>query len=147
MKKERIIQIGIRVKNLDETAKEWQKFLGVEPVIGVADGYEITKATYKGKPAYGLIKQALFDLENVQIELIAPLDDEINGWSEGMDKVGEGLHHLAFKTDDMEGTIAELKEKGFDLIQHGYWAGETPGSYAYIDTKDSLKTIVELLAF
>ena len=147
IKKDTIIQIGIRVKDLDASAAEWQKFLGVKPVVGVTADYEETHAVFRGKPCFGKIKQALFDLGNTQIELIAPLDEDINGWSEGMEEAGEGLHHLAFKTPDMEKALKELRDEGYDVIQTGDWKGDCPGSYAYVDAKGSLKTIIELLAF
>lgn len=147
MEKEKIIQIGVRVRDLEATAEKWKAFLGKEPYIGITEGYEVTGATYHGKPCRGMVKQALFDLDNVQIELIAPWDDDLNAWSEGMDEVGEGLHHLAIKTNDIEGAVAEMEKQGFKVMQRGDWAGDSPGTYVYMDARDDLKTIIELLAF
>ena len=33
-----------------------------------------------------------------------------------LDRRGEGLHHITFKTDDIEGAIEEIKRRGYELV-------------------------------
>lgn|GEM_PF-183151 len=142
-----IVQIGIMVRDLDKVAKRWAEFLGKEPVYAVSEKYETGGAVLRGKPCYGLIRQALFDLDNLQIELISPYGAKPSLWRECLEKDGEGLHHIAFKTDDIIKAKEELNAAGLQTLQRGSWEGDTKGSYAYMDTFDDFKTMIELLEF
>src|SRR5262245_55424551 len=45
------------------------------------------------------------------VELVAPLDGG-GPIARHLEKRGPGLHHLCFRTDDLDGDVARLKEKG-----------------------------------
>lgn len=146
MKKSRIVQIGIMVRDVDRAVEEWAKLLGVEPKINITEGYEITKATFRGQPCHGRLKQAAFNLENIQIELVSPYGEEPSVWKDCLDKDGEGLHHLAIKTEDIQDSIKELNEAGMETMQYGEWpSSPRNGCYAYMDGRNTVKTIIELL--
>lgn len=146
--KNKIIQIGIRVNDIDKAAEEWKAFLGIEPIMGETEAQEYTHAEYYGEPTHAKLRQALFDIENIEIELISTQDDIPSGWAEGLgNPKAEGLHHLAFYTKDMDKAIEVMKNNGFEMTQKGDWRGDAPGSYAYFDGSDRLKTIIELLKF
>jgi methylmalonyl-CoA/ethylmalonyl-CoA epimerase len=49
-----------------------------------------------------------------KVELLEPLGDGF--LSQFLEKRGEGLHHITFKTDDIEGAIALLEGRGFELV-------------------------------
>lgn len=49
-----------------------------------------------------------------KVELLEPLDDGF--LSEFLDRYGEGLHHVTFKTDDIEAAIAHVQEQGYELV-------------------------------
>ena len=49
-----------------------------------------------------------------KVELLEPLGDGF--LSRFLERRGEGLHHMTFKTDDMKGAIAELEERGYELV-------------------------------
>ena len=49
-----------------------------------------------------------------KIELLEPLGEGF--LSRFLDSHGEGLHHLTFKTDDIEAAISVLEEQGFELV-------------------------------
>ena len=147
LQKNKIIQIGIGVWDFDKAVEKWESFLGIKPILGETEGYESAKTTLRGKPTQARIKQALFDIDNIEIEIISPVDEEPSAWRERMEKRGEGLHHLAFRTGDVNHTIDEYQDQGFELIQYGEWGGEAPGKYAYLDTDDDLKIMLELLEF
>jgi methylmalonyl-CoA/ethylmalonyl-CoA epimerase len=58
-----------------------------------------------------------------KIELLEPLGEGF--LSRFLDSHGEGLHHITFKTDDIEAAVAVLQEKGFELVDinldNPYW--------------------------
>jgi methylmalonyl-CoA/ethylmalonyl-CoA epimerase len=49
-----------------------------------------------------------------KVELLEPLGDGF--LTKFLDARGEGLHHVTFKTDDIEGAIAHLRAQGFELV-------------------------------
>ena len=49
-----------------------------------------------------------------KIELLEPLGDGF--LSQFLDRYGEGLHHVTFKTDDIGAAIEELQGAGYELV-------------------------------
>lgn len=49
-----------------------------------------------------------------KVELLEALGEGF--LSRFLDKHGEGLHHVTFKTDDIEGAIAELEQRDYELV-------------------------------
>jgi 4-hydroxyphenylpyruvate dioxygenase-like putative hemolysin len=138
----KMVQVGIIVRNIEKTAAEYAAFFGIEkPEARLTDAYEKTQAEYKGRPTHARAKLAFMNFGSLQVELIEP-DENPSTWREFLDKHGEGVHHVAFVIDGMAQKVDALSSRGFPLDQKGEYTG---GRYAYIDTRDSLKTIVELL--
>jgi len=100
-----------------------------------------TNARYHGEPTDARAKLAFFQLGGVSLELIEPIGGP-STWAEHLENHGEGVHHLAFRTDGMDDTIARLEGKGLSLAQRGDFPG---GCYAYMDG-GPLKVVLELLA-
>ena len=141
-------QIGILVRDLEKSAAAFERFLGVKAdYIGVTESYEVTKQELWGKPCYGRCYQALFNLDNIQIELVSPYGEGDSVWKECLERDGEGLHHLAFKTSDIKEAIKDMEGRSnAGLIQYGTWPhSPKDGQYAYMDVRSEIKTIVELL--
>ena len=141
-----IIQVGLIVKNVEKTKRKWAAFLGVPvPVTVDAGDYKITQTKYKGKAApKAKCQMAFFDAgPNMQLELIQP-NDEKSTWRNFLDKHGEGIHHIAFKVNDMSKVIKVYEEAGIKCVQQGKY-GDASGEYAYLDTAKDLKCIIELL--
>ena len=141
-------QIGILVRDLEKSAAAFERFLGVKAdYIGVTESYEVTKQELWGKPCYGRCYQALFNLDNIQIELVSPYGEGDSVWKECLERDGEGLHHLAFKTNDIKEAIKDMEGRSnAGLIQYGTWPDSPKdGQYAYMDVIYEIKNIVELL--
>ncbi|MDR1903670.1 MAG: VOC family protein [Treponema sp.] len=141
--KTKVVQIGILARDVKETTAVWCKFLGLEmPEIFKTDGYEKTRAWFKGGPCHGLIYQSMFNFNNIQVEIIQPVDGTPSIWRECLDRDGEGLHHISFAVKNMPAAIGEAESLGFPLIQKGEYTG---GRYAYMDAIGSMKIILEFL--
>jgi methylmalonyl-CoA/ethylmalonyl-CoA epimerase len=58
-----------------------------------------------------------------KVELLEPLGEGF--LTKFLDSRGEGLHHVTFKTDDIEGAIGHLRAQGFELVDvnvsHPHW--------------------------
>jgi catechol 2,3-dioxygenase-like lactoylglutathione lyase family enzyme len=49
-----------------------------------------------------------------KVELLEPLGEGF--LTRFLDRYGEGLHHVTFKTDDIRGAISELEGRGYELV-------------------------------
>jgi catechol 2,3-dioxygenase-like lactoylglutathione lyase family enzyme len=138
----KLAQVAIVVKDIEAAIKTWAEMLGVPApqIITTKPGAEVN-GQYRGEPTNDQAKLAFFDMGGVQLELIEPLGTQ-SAWYEGLEKRGEGVHHLAFWTDDMRQSKAYLDDQGSPLIHRGDM-GE--GQYCYFDTTAKVGTMIELL--
>ncbi|MCL2360800.1 MAG: VOC family protein [Defluviitaleaceae bacterium] len=137
------VQVAMVVHDIEKTSQDFADFFGVEKPQWIITGPpEEAQTEYRGKPSNARAKLAFFPLGgNLSLELIEP-DMEPSTWREGLDKNGEGIHHIAFTIKGMGDKIAKLEQNGMKLIQKGEYTG---GRYAYIDAESTLKTVLELL--
>ena len=58
---------------------------------------------------------AFFPIDGTSIELVHPLNGEgpLVGY---LEKYGPGLHHICFRTDDIDADVARLKDKGYQFL-------------------------------
>ena len=49
-----------------------------------------------------------------KVELLEPLAEGF--LSRFLERRGEGLHHVTFKTDDIEGAIEHVRDQGYELV-------------------------------
>jgi methylmalonyl-CoA/ethylmalonyl-CoA epimerase len=137
-----IVQIGIIVRDIEASAKQFAEFFGIAvPVPVVTDALEKARTSFRGAPTKARAKLAFMKFGGLDIELIQP-DAEPGTWREFLDEKGEGIHHIAFFVEGMAEKTAALERRGHALLQKGEYTG---GRYAYFDTVGALKTIVELL--
>ncbi|MGI5959260.1 MAG: VOC family protein [Massiliimalia sp.] len=137
-------QVGFLTWDIEKTTRKWAEFLHTEvPPIHTCDTYEKTKAEYRGAPCYGRVYQSFFEMDNIQIELIQPMDFETPSyWLECLKEKGEGLHHIAYEVKDMKANIEKFEQQGMVLTQKGEYPG---GRYAYLDDLKGTTLILELL--
>ena len=137
-----VVQIGIIVKDVEKTASAYAGVFGIPKpeVVPIADD-SFANTTYHGQASEAKGRAAFFDLGPVQMELIEPLGAP-STWEDFLRTSGEGIHHIAFKTQDMGAAREFLASKGLETIQQGGWDG---GQYAYVDSSKQLGTILELL--
>ena len=99
----RISHLGIAVKDLDSAIRLYQDVLGLKPVhrwVAEADRMEACS----------------FELgEGVEIELMQPLQDD-SPVAKFIAKRGEGIHHIAFKVDDVAGALDRAQHEGLETI-------------------------------
>lgn len=138
-----VTQVGILVNDIEKSCQDFADFLGVEnPGYSITDTIDKTQAEFRGEPCEARAKLAFFPVgENLTIELIEP-DENPSVWREDLDKNGEGFHHIAFVIDGMKEKVMLLERNGMPLIQKGEYTG---GRYAYIDAREKLKVLIELL--
>jgi len=137
-----IVQIAIVVKDIEKSSKDYADFFGVEkPEWFVTEGYDKTEAEFMGEPTETRIKIANFNAGAISLELIEP-DNNPSTWKYFLDTQGEGIHHIAFIVKNMKKKIELMGNTNMPLLQKGEFEG---GRYAYFDTFEKLKVIIEML--
>ena len=98
----KIDHIAIAVNNVEDAAKIYQAALGVDTV-------EFETVESEG------VKLAIIHLENGRIELMQPMNDE-SPIKKFLDKKGQGLHHMALQTNDIDGEVERMEECGIQFL-------------------------------
>jgi catechol 2,3-dioxygenase-like lactoylglutathione lyase family enzyme len=140
----KIAQIAFVCRDIEASSKRWAAILGMEipKIITTKPGKEV-QMIYRGKPSNGQVKLAFFSAGQVVVELLQPLGGD-SSWQEGLDKNGEGLHHLGFQVIDPEKTVKSMEAQGFPVVHQGRY-DNNDGTYIYMDTQKALGVLVELL--
>ena len=138
----RVTQIALVVRDIEKATATWSKLLGLKkPSIGETEDLESTHMTFRDKPSKGRAKLAFLNLENIEIELIQPVGGP-STWQDFLDRHGEGIHHIAFRVENLEKTLKKFSRMGVKVEQKGDFEG---GCYVYTDPKSELGVIIELL--
>ena len=61
-----------------------------------------------------------------------------------IEKKGEGIHHIAFAVDDIEGEIKRLKGEGFEMIHDEPKLGADHKRIAFLHPKATNGVLIEL---
>ena len=98
----KIDHIAIAVNDVEASAKIYQKALGIDEI-------EFETVESEG------VKVAILPMENGRIELMQPTNDE-SPIKKFLDKKGQGLHHLALETDNIEGEVERMEGCGVQFL-------------------------------
>lgn len=130
MKPQYIEHIGIAVKSLDQAIPYYEKVLGLKcyAIEEVADQK---------------VKTAFFMIGQTKIELLEPTDPE-GTIGKFIEKKGEGMHHIAFAVEGLEGFITELETKGIQLIDKTPRKGAEGLHIAFLHPKSTMGVLTEL---
>jgi methylmalonyl-CoA/ethylmalonyl-CoA epimerase len=129
MKATHIEHLGIAVRNLEEAIKYYEEVLGMEC-------YSIEEVPDQK------VKTAFFKVGQTKIELLestAP-DGPIGRFIE---KKGEGIHHIAYAVENLEGALEEVKGKGVQLIDETPRKGAEGLHIAFLHPKSTRGVLTE----
>lgn len=147
MNKPRLCQVGLVVRDLDKAMEKYRKLLGMEPTRIIEKSPTAPgKKYYKGKESDFYQRVALYYFGDMEFEILQPFG-EASALSDFLDEHGEGIHHIAFDTDDFKGTEALLENCGAHKIQTGPTSRHPALEWGFFDTGDQLGTMIELVNF
>ncbi len=94
--------IGFAVKNIDQAVEFYGKAFGITEWehIPMPERHMAVAATRMGETL---------------LELIAPTSDEAS-FAKYLNEKGPGMHHVAYRVDDIHAALNELRERGVKLI-------------------------------
>lgn len=126
-----ISHIGIAVNNLEEALKLYKD-------IFFKDGSE--------PEWFGEIRFSFLPFGNTHIELLESTTPE-GIIRKFIEKRGEGIHHISFEVDDIEGELRALKEKGVQLINEKPYYNAHGNLVAFINPKSTRGVLIELIQY
>ncbi len=86
---------------------------------------------------------AFFPISNTSIELVHPLNGE-GPVQKYLDKKGGGIHHLCFRSDDIEADIKRLKTKGYEFLSEKPSLGAHNCKVIFIHPKSCDGVLIEI---
>lgn len=125
----KIDHLGIAVRSLDEAVDYYEKALGV-----MCKGREEV-------PSQG-VRVAFFMVGDVRLELIAPTSGDC-AVSKYLEKNGEGLHHVAFETDDIVAQLQKARDAGCRLVNEIPIEGAGGRQVAFLHPKSTHGVLTE----
>jgi methylmalonyl-CoA/ethylmalonyl-CoA epimerase len=130
MKTLKIDHIGIAVKSIAEARKLYEGILGLK--------YEGSETVAEQK-----VTTAFFPIGDTEIELLESTDPE-GPIAKFIEKRGEGIQHIAFRVENIEEALEELKKQGIHLIDEKPRIGAGGAKIAFLHPKATGGVLIEL---
>ena len=125
----KIDHLGVAVKSLEAVIPYYEDVLGL-------------KCEGKHEVESQKVRTAFFAAGDVHIELLEPTSDE-SPIAKFIEKNGEGIHHIAFETDDITAQLGQAKEKGARLIHEVPFDGAGDKLVAFLHPKSTFGVLTE----
>jgi methylmalonyl-CoA/ethylmalonyl-CoA epimerase len=127
----RIDHIGVAVSSIEES-------------IGLyRDSFEMAEQHRETVEEQG-VKAVLLEIGEGHIELIEPLSPE-SSVAKFIERNGEGMHHVAYQTDDIEATLEKVRAAGLRLIDEEPRVGIRGSRVAFLHPKATGGVLTELV--
>lgn len=126
----KVDHIGIAVSNLDEAIKLYTDVLGLE-----LHGTEVVSEQK--------VRVAFLPVGDTEVELLESTSPD-GPIAKFIEAKGQGIQHIAFKVDDIETALAEMKEKGLRLIDEKPRYGAGGARIAFLHPKSTNGVLIEL---
>lgn len=127
----RIDHIGVAVSSIEES-------------IGLyRDSFEMAEQHRETVEEQG-VNAVLLEVGEGHVELIEPLTPE-SGVAKFIERNGEGLHHVAYATDDIDSALEQVRKAGLRLIDEEPRVGIRGSRVAFLHPKATGGVLTELV--
>jgi methylmalonyl-CoA/ethylmalonyl-CoA epimerase len=126
---QQIDHIGIAVQNLDETVAFYRDVMGLE--VSATE-------TFNG------MKIAFLRVGDSELELLQDMTPD-GAIARHVAKRGEGLQHVAYRVDNIEQALAEMRAKGLTLIDEQPRPGARNARVAFLHPKSTKGVLIEFV--
>jgi len=130
MKIKHIDHIGIAVKSIEEGKRFFADILGLK--------FEKIEIIEEQK-----VKTGFFPITDSELELLESTEPD-GPVAKFIEARGQGVQHIAFRVENLDEALAELKEKGVRLIDQEPRKGAGGARIAFIHPKETSGVLVEL---
>lgn len=128
---QQIDHVGIAVSDMDAAIAQYQLLLGVSP--------SVRRVMEKDG-----IEAVMLDLGSTHVELLAATRDD-SAISRFLASRGEGMHHVAYRVDDIRAALAEARAQGAQLLDQEPRVGVMGHLVAFIHPRAALGVLTELV--
>jgi methylmalonyl-CoA/ethylmalonyl-CoA epimerase len=126
---QQIDHIGIAVKNLDETVAFYRQVMGLE-----VSSFEV----------FNGMKVAFLRIGNSELELLEDLTPD-GAIARHVAKRGEGMQHVAYRVDDIDQALQDMRIKGIELIDERPRPGARNARVAFLHPKSTKGVLIEFV--
>ncbi len=126
---QQIDHLGIAVSSLEDAIPYYENALGL-------------KCEHTEEVASQKVKTAFFECGQVHIELLEPTSED-SPIAKFIAKNGEGIHHIAFRTDNIEGQLKQAADSGVRLINEVPVDGAGNKLVAFLHPKSTRGVLTE----
>jgi len=136
--------IGVIVRDIDK-AVEYYESLGIGPFDRSPKRMAYRQRSMMGKPFdadHVKLAARVGRMGQTKIELIQPIEGD-SPWKEFLDTKGEGIMHVAFAVDDIDGEQVRMEGMGVVVMYSARF--QNGGGTAYFDTREVGGVITELV--
>lgn len=127
----RIDHIGVAVEDLDAAIKLYERNFEMELVH---------RETVESQG----VEAVLLDVGDGHVELLAPLGPD-TPVGKFIAKKGPGIHHVAYAVEDIDATLAQLKELGTRLIDEEARTGIRQSRVAFLHPAATGSVLTEIV--
>ncbi|MDF3128913.1 methylmalonyl-CoA epimerase [Kiritimatiellaeota bacterium B1221] len=127
---QKVDHIGIAVRSIEESIPLYEKALGLK--------FLKTEEVESQK-----VKTAFFEAGETHIELLEPTADD-SPIAIFIEKKGEGIHHIAFGSDDILGQLSLASGEGVKLIHETPIDGAGGKQVAFLHPKSTKGVLTEI---
>lgn len=128
----KIDHIGIVVKSLSDAINSYKKLYGLDP-IKIETLQDIK------------VKVAFIPLGEVLIELLEPVESEEGRIGKFLQEKGEGIHHIAFRVENIHHALETLKKINIPLRDEEPRNGGDGSKIAFIEPASTQNVLTELV--
>jgi methylmalonyl-CoA epimerase len=126
-----IDHVGIAVEDLEASVERYRRLLGVEP-------------THREVVEDQGVEEVLFAIGASFIQLLGALGPD-TPVGKSLASRGPGVHHVAYRVDDIEAVLAHLRAEGARLIDESPRTGSRNTSIAFVHPTTLGGVLVELV--
>ncbi|MFA9557255.1 VOC family protein [Evansella sp. AB-rgal1] len=124
--------IGVAVRNIEESIQFYIKVLGGELI----DRYT--------SEAIGVESEiAIMEVNGMRTELLAPTNNTTSPIARFIKQKGKGVHHLAYRVDDLDEALQELRKQGIRVMEETLRINKHGRRLIYLNPADTEGTIIE----
>ena len=126
-----IDHIGVAVDDLDESIALYRDRLGMR---------EQHRQTVE---EFG-VEAALLEIGGSHVELLTPIRAD-SAVAKFLERNGAGMHHVAYRTDDIDGALERLRDAGMRLIDEQPRTGIRDSRVAFVHPKSTGGVLTEVV--
>jgi methylmalonyl-CoA/ethylmalonyl-CoA epimerase len=130
--KKTIDHIGVAVRNIEDTIRFYENVLGAKLI----DRY---RSDAKGVES----EIAIMEVDGARTELLAPTNNDTSPIARFIKQKGKGVHHIAYRVDDLDAALEELKLKGIRTLEDSLRINKHGRRLIYLNPADTEGTIIE----